>query len=392
MIHRAIWPSLLDGIQKFPVVGLIGARQVGKTTLATAVRNHLATDSVYLDLERPSDLAKLRSPEIFLEHHASRLVILDEIQRMPELFPLLRSLVDDDRRPGRFLILGSASPDLMRQSSESLAGRILYLELPPLSVGEIEPDAGDLRRLWLRGGFPGSWLASTDADSLQWRNAFIRTYLERDLPALGIRVAPTQLRRFWEMLAHSHGQLWNASKLGASLGITAPTVRHYLDILQDTFIVRQLQPFHGNLKKRLVKTPKVYLRDSGLLHALLQIETMDDLLGHPALGASWEGMLVEQIVHLAPENSRPWFYRSSGGAEIDLLLRLPGRRPPLAFEIKFATDPAPSRGLHAAMNDLGLKRAHIVCPCADTYPLDARVSTLPAHKLPEHFRALNRSV
>ena len=269
--------TVAEALAKFPVVALVGARQVGKTTLARVLQRETVGGSVYIDLERPTDLAKLEAPELYLEMHAHELVILDETQRMPDLFPLLRSLVDADRRNGRFLLLGSASPDLVRQSSESLAGRVVHLELSPLSLEEVGATMENVWRLWQRGGFPRSFLAQTDADSLQWREAFIQTYLERDLPTLGVRIPSATLHRFWRMLAHSHGQLWNASKIAASLGISAPTARHYLDILQDTFVVRQLQPYHANLKKRLVKRPKAYLRDSGLLHALLQLETLEDL-------------------------------------------------------------------------------------------------------------------
>ena len=388
MIRRQLETALADALRKFPVVALVGARQVGKTTLARALQEGAFAASVYLDLERPSDLAKLEEPELYLEMHADELVILDETQRMPGLFPLLRSLVDADRRNGRFLLLGSASPDLVRQSSESLAGRIVYLELPPLSLGEVGAAMENVWRLWRRGGFPRSFLAQTDPDSLQWRQAFIQTYLERDLPALGIRIPSAALHRFWRMLAHSHGQLWNASKVAASLGISAPTARHYLDILQDTFIVRQLQPYHANLKKRLVKTPKAYLRDSGMLHALLQLESMEDLMGHPCVGSSWEGWVIEQILAMAPPNWRPWFYRTSGGAEIDLIIERPGRAPFLVFEVKYSMAPSASKGFWTAMSDLGLEEGYVVSPCDEQYPLGHGVSTLPIHRLPDFLPGL----
>jgi uncharacterized protein len=388
MIRRRLQEKVAEALGKFPVVALVGARQVGKTTLARALQKESARDTVYLDLERPTDLAKLEEPELYLERYADKTVILDETQRMPDLFPVLRSLVDADRRNGRFLLLGSASPDLVRQSSESLAGRVVYLELSPLSLGEAGATTENVWRLWQRGGFPRSFLAQTDADSLQWREAFIQTYLERDLPALGIRIPSATLHRFWSMLAHSHGQLWNANKIAASLGVSAPTARHYLDILQDTFIVRQLQPYHANLKKRLVKTPKAYLRDSGLLHALLRLETLEDLAGHPCVGSSWEGWVIEQALAAVPANWRPWFYRTSGGAEIDLILERPGRRPFLAFEVKYSPSPSPSRGFWTALADLGLEEGRVVCPCEEEYPLGHGVSTLPIRGLPSFLASL----
>ena len=385
MIERRLQSTVLDSLAKFPVVGLIGARQVGKTTLAHSIAARFP-GTIYLDLERPTDAAKLTEAELYLQQHARALVILDEVQRQPGLFPVIRALVDAERRPGRFLVLGSASPDLLRQSSESLAGRIIYHELPLLSLGEVEPTAENIRRLWGRGGFPASFLAATDRDSLQWREAFTQTYLERDIPALGIRVPAASLRRFWQMLAHAHGQLWNASKIAASLGVSAPSVRHYLDILQDTFMVRQLQPFHSNLKKRLVKSPKIYLRDSGILHALLRLERMDDVLGHPAAGASWEGWVIEQILAAVPASWRPWFYRTSAGAEIDLVLERPGQRPFIALEIKYAADAAPSRGFWSALSDLKGAQGLVVCPAEERYPLGKDVYALPVRELTQFFR------
>ena len=383
MLRRKIEIKLIDALDAFPVVALVGGRQVGKTTLAKMVRAARPDACVHLDLERPSDLAKIQSPEAYLELHQDKLVILDEIQRVPELFAVLRALVDADRRNGRFLVLGSASPDLIRQSSESLAGRIRYIELPPLALGEIDPSPENTHRLWVRGGYPDSFLAKSEHRSREWRDAFVKTYLERDIPTLGIRIPATMLNRFWHMLAHSHGQLWNASKIAGSLGVTQPTANHYLDVLEDTFIARQLRPYHANLKKRLVKTPKVYLRDSGLLHALLQIQDLEDLLGHPSTGASWEGWVIEQILALAPDTWRPWFYRTSGGAEIDLLLERPGRQGPLAFEIKRSSAPKPSKGFWSALRDLEGAEGHVICPCDEAYPLGEGVFTLPVTGLPE---------
>jgi len=382
MIKRHLEALLLASLRRFPVVGLVGPRQVGKTTLARAVARRFG-ESVYLDLERPSDVARLADPELYLEAREKHLVVIDEIQRNPALFPVLRSLVDARRKNGRFLILGSASPALSRQASESLAGRVLYHELAPFTLDEIGgSQRSALMALWNRGGFPGSYLAANDARSLEWREAFIDTHLQRDLPALGVRVPAVSLRRFWEMLAHYHGQLWNASKIAASLGVTAPTSKHYLDTLQDTFMVRALAPYAVNLKKRLVKSPKIYLRDSGLLHALLRIGDTDRLLGHPVAGSSWEGWVIEQALAAAGNRSGASFYRTAAGAEIDLLIESPnGRR--LAFDIKLGSAPAPTRGFWSALSDLKPDAAFVVYPGKERYPLGQGVEALPVSMLAE---------
>lgn len=380
MIKRSCTPQLLSLLTEFPAVGLIGARQVGKTTLAGMVAAQVDQPTVHLDLERPSDLDRLGEPELYLRPYADRLVILDEIHRRPGLFPVLRSLIDEQRRNGRFLVLGSASPDLMRQSSESLAGRIAYHELTLFSLLEVDRDR-DLRTLWTRGGFPDSFLAKTDEASFRWRQAFIQTHLERDMPALGIRVSSTALRRFWQMLAHCHGQLWNGSRVASSLGVSAPTVRHYLDILQDTFMIRQLQPYYANLKKRLVKSPKVYLRDSGLLHALLGITGFDALNGHPSAGASWEGWVIEQVLATMPAHWHSYFYRTSRGAEMDLILFPQLHQAPIAIEIKYSMTPKPTKGFHIAMDDLGAQRAYVIYPGTEPYPLAANTTALPATQI-----------
>ena len=336
-------------------------------------------NALYLDLERPSDSTKLNEAEIFLEEFTDRLVILDEIQRMPELFPLLRSLVDEGPgKSGRFLLLGSASPSLLRQSSESLAGRIVYHELAPFSLDEVSGQ--QRKRLWFRGGYPLSFLAESEEHSYAWREAFIQTHLERDIPQLGISVPAVQLRRFWEMMAHSHGQLWNASKIASSLGVSAPTVRRYLDTLQDTFMVRQLQPFHPNIKKRLVKSPKVYLRDSGLLHALLRIPDVETFLGTPHVGLSFEGWVIEQIRALCPPTWPMYFYRTNAGAEIDLVLLPPGK-PPVGIEIKYTKTPALSKGFKQAFTDLGCRKGFIVCPVEERFPLTKNVDAVPVDEI-----------
>ncbi|MEW5754887.1 MAG: ATP-binding protein [Pseudomonadota bacterium] len=385
MIERLLYPRLVESLRRFPVAALLGPRQVGKTTLARRLAASHSFPVVYLDLERPSDVAKLGEAELYLQTHADKLVILDEIQCKPELFPVLRALVDSDRRAGRFLLLGSASPQLSRQAAESLAGRIVYLELTPFLLDELGGDRTVAQRLWFRGGFPGSFLAESEDAASEWRQAFIRTYLERDIPQLGIRIPAAALRRFWEMLAHSHGQLWNASKIATSLGVSAPTVRHYLDILQETYIARVIEPYHANLKKRLVKSPKVYVRDSGLLYSLLRLSQPDDLFGHPALGASWEGWVIEQVLALAPGTWRHSFYRTAAGAEIDLLLEPPGNQPPIALEIKFTAEPKPSKGFWSALSDVGSTQGYVVCPCEESYPLGHGVATLPVGQIDSLF-------
>lgn len=382
MIVRRMSTLLQEALRGFPVVGLLGARQVGKTTLAREVARAWEGPTVFLDLERPSDLAKLADPEQYLEGHAAALVVVDEVQLRPDLFPVLRALVDANRRPGRFLVLGSASPDLLRQTSESLAGRIRYLELPPLGVDEVGGEAW--RRLWLRGGFPDSFLAPSDSASLAWREAFIRTHLERDLPALGLRIPSAQLQRFWRMLSHHHGQVWNASPFATGLGLSAPTVRRYLDILEDTFMLRQLQPFAANVGKRLVKSPKVYFRDSGLLHAMHGIPGEEDLLGHPILGASWEGWVIEQILGRLPLGWRASFFRTQAGAELDLVLERPGSQAPLGLEIKATRSPSPSRGFWNALADLKAEGL-VLCQALESYPLAAGARVLPAWEFEKLF-------
>lgn len=379
-MKRTLELTIRESLKKYPVVGILGSRQVGKTTLAKELQSTLKKKAVYLDLELPSDLNKLADPELYLGQFADALVIIDEIQRMPSLFPVIRALVDRKRTAGRFLLLGSASPDLIKQASESLAGRIIYHELTPFSLGETGYKY--VEKLWLRGGYPESFLAKRDEDSYQWREAFIKTYLEMDIPQLGIRVPALQLRRFWIMIAHSHGGLWNASKIGGSLDISAPTVRSYLDILQDTFIVRQLQPYHSNLKKRLIKSPKVYVRDTGLLHTLLRIRELDDLQGHPSIGSSWEGFVIEQIIGSIPATWQAYFFRTNAGAEIDLLL-IDAKNRPVAVEIKYSLSPAVTRGFWNAYEDLGCKRGFVVYPGNESYPTGNNVFTLPVKELPK---------
>lgn len=364
MIKRRLTPRLQESLAQFPAVALLGPRQVGKSTLARSIAGG---EAVFLDMERPADVAKLRDAETYLASVANRLVVIDEIQRAPELFPVLRVLIDRDRRPGRFLLLGSASPALRRQSAESLAGRIEYLELAPFTLDEVGVTQENQQKLLLRGGFPESYLAPSDKASLRWRNAFIQTFLEQDIPQLGIRIPANQLRRFWKMLAHLHGQIWNASQVAASLGFTPTTMRHYLDIMADTFMVRILQPYHANLGKRLVKSPKVYLRDSGLLHALLDIGTLDALYSHPGVGASWEGMAIEHLIGHAGENTQAYFFRTLAGAELDLLLDGPGGMT--AHEMKFGLSPKIGKGYHNALATLNIPQGEIIYSGQESYRL-----------------------
>ena len=370
MLPRRAASQLDAALDRQAAVGLIGPRQVGKTTLALTVAAQ--RPSLYLDLEAGADRARLADPVLFLRTQADRLVILDEVHRTPELFQALRGLIDEGRRQGRrsgrFLVLGSASIDLLRQSSESLAGRIDYLPLGPLEALEVGDDPARADALWLRGGFPDSFLAAGDARSLRWRQNFIRTYLERDVPQFGPRIPAETLGRLWTMLAHGQGTLLNASRLAAGLAVSAPTVTGYIDLLVDLLLVRRLRPWHGNLNKRLVKSPKVYVRDSGLVHALLGIATMNELAGHPVVGPSFEGHVVENLLAAAPERTAASFYRTAAGAEMDLVLDLPGGAR-WAVEIKRGLAPAPGRGFHQARADLEPQRSFIVHSGTDRWPL-----------------------
>ena len=359
-------------------MALIGPRQVGKTTLAHSIGE--GADALYLDLESRVDHDKLAEPELFLKGYEDRLVILDEIHRVPELFQELRGLIDQGRRrgkrTGRFLVLGSASMDLLRQSGESLAGRIEYVELNPLDVLEAAPDAPSMTRLWVRGGFPDSFLAASDADSLAFRLNFIRTYLERDVPQFGRRIPAETLERLWTMLAHSQGALLNASKLAAGLAISAPTVASYIDLLVDLLLVRRLRPFHANTGKRLVKSPKVYVRDSGLVHALLGIQDHNALAGHPVVGTSWEGFVIEHLLAAARPRTMASFYRTAAGAEIDLVLELPGKRELWAIEIRRGLTARPGKGFHNALEDLKPNRCFIVYSGEERYPITKEVEAI----------------
>jgi predicted AAA+ superfamily ATPase len=369
-IHRIESDRIKKYLAGFPAVALLGPRQCGKSTLA----KHLLPDypgSIFLDLEDPEDRMKLSDPGLFFQLHAGKLICLDEIQRIPELFPILRAVIDKNGMNGQFLILGSASRELLHQSSESLAGRLIYQELTPFQFQETEHDS--LFRFQLRGGFPRSFLAADDEISFQWRRSFINTFLERDLALLGFGYPPETMRKLWMMCAHQQGQLNNLSRLGHSLGVSHTSVRSYLDLLTDTYMLRILQPFDTNTGKRIVKTPKVYLRDTGILHALLNIRSLDDLLGHPVFGASWESMVIEQI--LVGWDGDFGFYRTPAGAEIDLVLSKNGKS--IAIECKASTVPAISRGFYSAIEDLQIDHAIIIAPVKDKYPLKKGVWVMP---------------
>ena len=372
-------------------VALIGPRQVGKTTLARQIAD--VDNNVYLDLEKSTDRDRLAEPRLFLERYADRLVIIDEVHRAPELFRELRGLIDEGRRAGRrtgrFLILGSASMDLLRQSSESLAGRIEYVALHPFDVLEAAPDDEALRRLWVRGGFPESFLAGNDADSRAYRLNFIATYLERDMPQFSPHPVPAAtLERLWRMLAHAQGSLLNASALAASLSISAPMVTRYVDLMTDLLLVRRLPPFVANTRKRLVKSPKVYVRDSGLVHGLLGIQDELNLTGHPVMGASWEGFVIENLLAAAPWRTLASFYRTAAGAEIDLVLELPGRTAPWAIEIKHSLAPRPTRGFYNALEDVRPEKAFVVYAGTERYPLSREVEVIGVREMAEVLRGV----
>jgi predicted AAA+ superfamily ATPase len=388
LIPRRALHTVQEALSRQSAVALLGPRQVGKTTLALAVAEQ--TGALYLDLEARQDRDKLSDPALFLRAYEDRLVILDEIHRLPELFQALRGLIDQGRRHGRrygrFLVLGSASIDLLCQSGESLAGRIAYVDMGPLDVLEAGKTDAKREALWLRGGFPDSFLARSDAESLALREDFIRTYLERDVPQFGPRIPAETLERLWTMVAHSQGSLLNASRLAAGLSVSMPTIVRYIDLLVDLLLVRRLSPFHANTGKRLVKSPKTYVRDSGILHALLGIEDHNALAGHPVVGASWEGFVIENLLSVAPERTQASFYRTSGGAEIDLVLDLPkGER--WAVEIKRGLSSKLDKGFYLACEDLQPARRLVVYSGDDRFPVTSDTEAIGLRDLAESLAA-----
>lgn len=366
MIKRHLQKELELQLRKFPAIALLGSRQVGKTTLAKTIGHAMKSGAIYLDLERDSDLAKLEDAESYLEQHRDKCVIMDEIQRKPELYALLRSLIDADRRPGRFLLLGSASPEMVKGVSESLAGRIYYAQLYPFDLLEIHEKAS-WKTHWFRGGMPDALLARTNEDQQDWIDSFISTFIRRDLPELfDTRFSATIMKNFWTMLAHSSGTPWNAGTYARSLGVSADTVTRYLDFLEGAFVIYRLPAFFTNVKKRVVRSPKIYLQDTGILHRLLRIPDSDSLAGNPILGASWEGYVVEQVQRLKNKNIDLYFYRSQDGAECDVVLAK-AHIPIACLEIKYSNAPAVSKGFYISAESLSIKKKFVITPTSETY-------------------------
>lgn len=387
MLQRRLTPRLLELLDHYPAVALLGPRQVGKTTLALEIA--AGRCSTYLDLESPRDRARLADAEAYFADHEGELVILDEVHRVPELFQSLRGAIDrgigQGRKAGRFLLLGSAAMDLLKQSGETLAGRISCIELAPFDALEVAP--ADLDRLWVRGGFPPGFLAHDEAFGVEWRQNFIRTYLERVIPQFGPRIPAETLRRFWTMLAHNQAGLLNAASLARGLGVSGKTVAGYLDLMVDLLLVRRLAPWHRNDGKRLVKSPRVYVRDTGLAHALLGLRNKDDLLGHPVVGASWESFVMENLIAVAPAGTAASFYRTSAGAEIDLVLTLPDRQR-WAVEVKRSSAPAIERGFHYACADLKPARRFVVYAGVERFSLGDGTEAIGVAALARHLQSM----
>ena len=389
MLKRLITDRLNKSLNRTPAVALLGARQVGKTTFAKAIAK--GRKSIYLDLEDAEDLLKLSDPKSFLRAQSDKLVILDEIQRAPDLFMVLRGLIDENRQAGRktgqFLLLGSASADLLRQSSESLAGRITYIDMTGLNILELDKPQ-HIQRLWLRGGFPDGYLAADDDAAMDWLEDLIRTYLERDIPQMGFKVPSKRLKRLWTMLAHLQGESVNYSKLGANLEISSKTINHYIDILTDLLLVRRIEPWHANVKKRLVKSPRYYVRDSGVLHRLLGIGTYDALLSNPILGKSWEGFVVENIHSVLPRLAETYFYRTAAGAEIDLVIKMPNAEV-WAVEIKYGVAPKLGKHFNQTCKDVGARRKYVVYGGDDAFSIGNDVQIISLPKLLLEIKGIN---
>lgn len=388
MLLREKASLLKELLDSFPAVALLGPRQVGKTTLAYDLLK--TRKAIYLDLESPRDLNKLSDPELYLNQHRDKLVILDEVHRIPEIFRILRGLIDQNKRDnithGSYLLLGSASIELLQQSGESLAGRIAFINLFPFNLSEVGVNLNSLNNLWLRGGFPDSYLAKNDSTSLRWRENFITTYLERDIPQFGPRIAQETLRRFWTMLAYEQAGIINASKFGRNLGVDSKTIANYLDLLVDLLLVRRLQPWHKNIGKRLVKSPKIYVRDTGIAHALLNIQSYDQLLSHPTVGSSWEAFVVENVLSVIPQGAEASFYRSSGGSEIDLVISK--NNDVLAIEIKKSLAPKVEKGFYYGCEDIGATQKYVVYPGDDKYPLAKDTWVMPLIDMMKKVRIL----
>ena len=388
MVKRYWLPYLEEKLKHNPVAAILGPRQIGKTTLAHTVAEKIP--SLYLDLESPEDLLKLDNPSLFLSRHQDKLIILDEIHRKPEIFTLLRSIVDKRRRAGQkgmqFLILGSAGPDLLKQSSESLAGRIAYIEMTGFNILEVPSNNSQkINKLWLRGGFPESYLADSHSLSFEWRGNFINTYLQRDIPQFGFRIPSEKLRRFWTMLAHHQGQVLNTSALATSLEVTHKTIKHYIDIFSELLLITYLKPWHSNVKKRLVKSPRIYIRDSGLLHKLLDIHDEDQLSSHPVSGASWEGFVLENILSILPQNHPVYFYKTISGAEVDLVIQMPKGRI-WAVEIKKWLAPKVTQGFYTSCKDIKAHKKYVIYSGFDEFEIQNEVTVLGMTAFLKHLK------
>ncbi len=378
MVERVVQNDILENLIQFPVVGIIGPRQVGKTTLAKSIDKQINISCRYLDLELPTDITKLEDPEFYFEQHKDECIVLDEIQNMPELFPIIRGVVDKNRHPGKFILLGSASPKLIRKSSDSLAGRIGYTALHPFNLTEILSDKADLYKHWFNGGFPGSYLTNNEKKSKKWLYNFVQTYTDKDLQLLGMPASPAEIRKLLSMIASYQGGIWNASNFAKSMGNTYATVNKYIDFLEDAFLIHKLPAFNFNIKKRLVKSPKIYIRDSGILHYLLNIPDFEQLQGNLIIGNSWEGYVIEQIYQLLPPDTEMYYYRTHQGAEADLVL-VKGMKPVASIEIKLTTAPKISKGFYIATEDLGTNENYVIIPEGEDYRKNdkIRVCNLP---------------
>lgn len=390
MIKREAQTAIIQKLHRSPAVAILGPRQVGKTTLAKQIAKEWDSESLYLDLERPSDVARLHDPELFLQEHTNKLLIIDEIQRKPDLFQILRSIIDERKangeKFGQFLLLGSAAIELVQGVSETLAGRITFFDLGPLNILEAQSLNND--KLWLRGGFPDSYLSINDRDSFEWRESFISSYLEKDIPALGPRIPSETLRLFWTMLAHCQGQVLNKSQIASSLGVSVTTISRYIDLLVDLLLIRPIRPWSGNIKKRLVKSPKYFVRDSGLVHALLNIISQNDLLGHPIAGKSWEGFIIENILSILKKSVVPLFYEATGAAEIDLILEYGSQRR-IGIEIKRSLSPKMNRGFFTACQDIGITDKFLVYPGKDNYKYAKDIEVVSPQHILEFIKQYN---
>jgi predicted AAA+ superfamily ATPase len=373
MIVRYVIQELVELLSEFPAVAIVGPRQVGKTTLVKAIEKQISTEVIYIDLENPRHEVKLTDPVLFFENNEDKCIVLDEIQRRKDLFPILRAMIDQNRKPARFILLGSASPELIRDSSESLAGRIFYKELTPFHL--LELGEGVQEKLLLRGGFPNSFLAKSDKMSELWREGFIQSYVEKDLPLMGLPIAPTESRKLLRMLAHLHGQVLNYTSLSKSLGVSSPTVKKYIQFLEHAFLIELLEPYTENTAKRIIKSPKIYLRDAGIVNYLLGTTDYNDLLSNPYAGNIWEGFVIQQIKAILPYNVSICYYRTNHGAELDLILTFPSQKK-IGVEIKFSSTPSLSRGNYEVMKDLNLKQLYVITPTNDTFLLKENVQVV----------------